>query len=210
MHIALSFKTSKRPSAIVLDWVLKKGWDFWLHRTLWELVSFWSPGNNQNYSREGGLTHSDGTSSGLATGLLLSTRPRQRFPDPPERWGSAPVPGDNLWAVQQRDAGLPHPARRGSGAPCTEEHHYGGSNHHVPPVVCTYTMTEPWGVFPSSQSTRSMSITLLWYKEMATGRYRKGTLFSENEKLCCRKWHNPKWWFKTSTTPLKRKQTIHQ
>lgn len=63
--------------------------------------------------------------------------------------GSAPAPGDPLWAMQQQGAGLPCPARRGSAAPCAEEQqHYGGSDHRVPPLVCTYTMTEPWGIFP--------------------------------------------------------------
>lgn len=167
MHVALGFKTFKRHSAIVLDWVLNKGQRFAVfYRSPWELVGFWSPGSNQTCSGEGSLTCSDGTSSSLVIGLLLSTRPSRGSPDPPDRWGTVPVPGGPP---------LSHAARGCWSSPARhmEEvvHHMlrnsvmVGQISHVPPFACLVQWKSPESHFPSSQFTRSVSIALQWTRD---------------------------------------------
>lgn len=53
---------------------------------------------------------------------------------------------------------------------------------HISPAAC------PPGAHPSPSSTPKR-----WVSE---GRDRSVTLFLDDKKLCCRKWHNLKWWFK--------------
>lgn len=209
-HIALSFKTFKRHSAIVLDWVLNKGQHLW---SFTEVCESWSAFRGQEATRTvpgKGAWH---TAMGHHLTWLLGCCYQQdpvRCPqiqqgggDLPQPLGTSSEPCSNgvlVFPAQHAEEALHHALRNNSvmvGQIITSHH-----------LSAPTQWQSPEAYFPSSQSTRRMSISLQWPKEMTAGRCRRGTLFSDSEKPCCGKWHNLKWWFETSSIHLK-KQKIH-